>query len=164
MAIGDYAPWKWGRKDRAVERSDEWAPVEQLHRQIGSLLEDFMGGYNLEPFGTKGFTPRVNVSEDEQKVYVSVELPGLEEKDVEVTLSDNALTIRGEKKQEREEKDGKNVHFVERLYGYFQRTIPLACEIDSDNVDAVFKKGVLTITLTKTKAEQSRSKRVTIRQ
>ncbi len=164
MAIGDYAPWKWGKKDRAVSGDEDWAPVDMLHRQIGSLLEDFMGGFRMEPFGGKGFTPRINVSEDEQKVYVTAELPGLDEKEVEVTLSDNALTIRGEKKQEREEKDGKDARFVERSYGYFQRSIPLSCEIDSDHVDAVFKKGVLSVTLTKTKAEQSKSKRITIRQ
>ena len=163
MAIGDSAPWKWGKKDKTNVSGEDWAPINALQRQIGSLLEDFMGGFALEPFG-KEFTPRVNVTEDDQKVYISAELPGLDDKEVEVTLSDNALTIRGEKKQEREEKDGKNVHCVERSYGYFQRSIPLQCEIDSDNVDAVFKKGVLNITLTKTKAEQGKSKRVTIRQ
>ena len=165
MSIRDYAPWKWGKKQNMPTRSGDWEPFDALHRQIGNLLEDFMSGFSMEPFsGSGNFVPKINVSEDEASLKITAELPGMEEKDVEVTLADNAVTIRGEKKIEHEEKSEGSRQYLERSYGYFQRTVPLQCEIDTDNVDAVFKKGVLSVTLTKSKAEQSKAKKISIRQ
>ena len=92
---------------------------------------------------------------------VSVELPGLEDKDVNVSLSRDGLTISGEKRQEKEEKR-RNYYRAERSYGSFKRSIPLPCEVDAGKVDAVFRKGVLTVTLPKALKAQAR-KRITVK-
>lgn len=161
MAIKDIISWHWNKG--RLSPSEGGHPFSLLQRQMNSLFEDFMSGFGFEPVGSRGFTPRVNVSEDDQKLYVEAELPGLSEKDVEVTLTKEALTIRGEKKQEQEKKEGTH-YFAERSYGYFQRVIPLSSEVDEDKVDATFKHGVLSITLNKTPAAQKSSKKIQIRE
>ena len=92
--------------------------------------------------------PRVDVSETDTELKIEAELPGIDEKDVEVVLSDGRLTIKGEKKQEKEEKK-KDYHMVERSYGSFARSIVLPFEADPDKVKATFAKGVLTVTVPK---------------
>ena len=103
------------------------------------------------------FSPRMDVSETDKEIVVSAELPGLADEDIDVSLSLGMLTISGEKKQEKEKK-GRNYYHVERSYGSFQRSIPLPAEVDTNQVDAVFKKGVLTVTLPKTGAAQAGKK------
>ncbi|WKZ57683.1 MAG: Hsp20/alpha crystallin family protein [Bdellovibrionota bacterium] len=115
-----------------------------------------------ERFGS--FNPRVNVVETEREIRVTAELPGMTEKEVELTLAGDALVIRGEKRAEHEEKDeGGRRLYTERSYGSFQRSIPLSCEIEEDKVDASYRNGVLTIVLPKSKAGQSASKKISIR-
>ena len=102
------------------------------------------------------------MSED-QKVYkISAELPGIEAKDIEVSVSGDTLVLKGEKRQEKEEKD-KNYHFSERYYGSFQRSFQLPSSVDRDKVAADFSKGVLTITLPKTAAAQKPVKKIEVR-
>jgi HSP20 family protein len=88
---------------------------------------------------------------------VSAELPGMDDEDIEVSLSRDVLTISGEKKQEKEEK-GRDYYRAERSYGSFRRSIPLPAEVNADKVDAVFSKGVLTITLPKTAKAEGRKR------
>jgi HSP20 family protein len=102
----------------------------------------------------------VDVAEMEDEIKVSAELPGLDNEDIDVSLSDDVLTISGEKKEEKEEK-GKNYYRSERSYGAFRRDIPLPSQVDADKVDAVFQKGVLTITLPKT--AEAKAKKVTVK-
>jgi HSP20 family protein len=109
----------------------------------------------LEPKSTGDLVPRLDVSETEREIKVTAELPGMDEKDVNVTLEGDVLTLKGEKKAEAEEK-GKNFHRVERTYGSFQRVITLPAEVDATKVTAGFKKGVLTVTLAKSPAAQTR--------
>ena len=96
------------------------------------------------------FTPRVDVRDSKKEILVSAELPGMEEKDVHVILNDDRLTIKGEKRAEREGGDADR-HYVERSYGAFSRTIPLPASVDRDKCEATFKNGVLKVTLQKTK-------------
>ena len=105
--------------------------------------------------------PSVDVSETDDEVQVTADLPGLTEKDVEVTLEDGALTIRGEKKEEREEKK-RNYHLVERSYGRFERAVALPHGIDPGKVKARFRNGVLHVTLPKTPENRSRSRAIEI--
>jgi HSP20 family protein len=105
--------------------------------------------------------PQADVSETAKEVRVTVELPGMEEKDLEVSFLDGALTIKGEKNEEHEEEKG-DVYRSERRYGRFERTIPLPAEVDVDNVKASFKKGVLKITLPKTREGQSNRRLIQI--
>ena len=102
------------------------------------------------------FLPRVEVSETGKEVRITTELPGLDEKDVEVTMTNNMLTIKGEKRVEKEEEDEEGDYYhSERSYGYFDRTIALPQGIDADNANAKFKKGVLKVTIPKKPEAQS---------
>ncbi len=146
-------------------------PVKREERDIFSLFreemnrlfDNFFRGFELEPFGGLGtFRPSVNVVEDDKEIRVSAELPGIDEKDIEVSLSKDSLTIKGEKKEEKEDK-GKNYYRMERTYGSFSRTIPLPTEIDADKVKAQFKKGVLTVTLPKTAKAIKETKKIPVK-
>ena len=103
------------------------------------------------------FTPRLDISETEREFIVTAELPGLEEKDVQVEVSGDTLILRGEKKVEREDKS-KNATWTERAYGSFQRRIPLEGEVDPDGITAAMKQGVLTIKLPKSDQSKQHKK------
>jgi HSP20 family protein len=105
--------------------------------------------------------PRVDVSETDTELKIEAELPGIDEKDVEVVLSDGRLTIKGEKKQEKEEKK-KDYHLLERSYGSFARSIALPFEADPDQVKASFAKGVLTVTVPKPPEVKAKEKKIAI--
>jgi HSP20 family protein len=102
----------------------------------------------------------VEISDGEKELTVTAEMPGLEEKDVEVLLEDGVLTLRGEKRSETEDKDRQ---FSERYYGRFERRIPLGCEVQDDKVEARFRNGVLTVSLPKSERAQTQVKRIAIR-
>lgn len=167
MAITDLIPWKkkeLEREDRALIVGQD--PFLTFQQRMNRLFDDFFAGTGLELFGFSNegddlFHPRLDVTETDKDVKVSVELPGMEEKDVDVRLSQNVLTISGQKSRETEEK-GHNYIRTERSYGSFQRSIPLHCPVDASRVDAVFRKGVLTVTLPKAIQEQAR-KRITVK-
>jgi HSP20 family protein len=153
MALTDLVPWKWGEKNVPVKR-EEADPLYALHREMDRLFDDFMGrGFGMTRFGDvmdryDVFNPRVDVTETDQEIKLAAELPGLDEKDIEVSLSGDVLTISGEKKVEHEDKQ-ENYYRMERSYGSFQRSIPLPSEVDSDKIEATFSKGVLHISLPK---------------
>ena len=163
MAIRDLIPWNRGR-DVSVRRSEETNPVLTLHREMNRLFDDVFRGFDLAPFGTDRFSdrgmgwPNIEVSETDKEVQVTAELPGLEQKDVEVEFANGVLAIRGEKKTETQDKDRL---FSERYYGRFERRIPVD-EIEQDKVSASFKNGVLTVTLPKSPSAQQRVRRITI--
>ena len=101
----------------------------------------------------------MEVREDDRNLYVEAELPGIDEKDVEVVLVDNMLTIRGEKRVE--QSDAKQ-HWSERYFGMFERQIPLTADVDGDNVKASFKQGVLRVEIPKTPDAQQRTRRIPV--
>lgn len=164
MAIGDLIPKK--RRDELATRFDFEHPFDALHREMDSLFNSFAKGMDIMPFGLGirqgGFMPKVNVAEDEKALTVTAELPGMDEKDVEVTLTKDSVTLKGEKKAEKEEKD-KGYYRMERSFGSFIRTIPLEVEIDQDKVEAKFSKGVLTIKLPKTIQAQAAYKKIEVK-
>jgi HSP20 family protein len=135
-------------------------PVE---RSFDRLFDEFFNEFRNfglrpfngfeQPFGT--FSPSIDVSETDSEIKVVAEAPGLDEKDIEVSLANNVLTISGEKKVENEHKD-ENYHHVERSYGAFKRSFRLPVEVEADQVDATYKNGVLTITLPKSAAAQAK--------
>jgi HSP20 family protein len=163
MAIRDLIPWSGGR-DLSVRRSEESNPFLALHRQVNRLFDDAFRGFDLTPFGNDRWFdravgwPTIEVSETDKNVKVTAELPGLEEKDVQVELANGALTIKGEKRTETEDKDRL---FSERYYGRFERRIPID-DVDEDKVSAAFKNGVLTVTMPKLPEIQSKVKRIAI--
>lgn len=165
MAIRDLIPWNRGR-EVSVRRGEELSPFLTLHREVNRLFDDMSRGSDLAPFGAadrffdRGFGwPSLEVSETNKEFEVTAELPGLDEKDVEVQLANGVLTIRGEKQTETEDKDRR---FSERFYGHFERRIPVD-DVDEDTVTASFKSGVLTVTLPKTATASDKVKRIAIK-
>ena len=163
VSIKDLFPWKRGEKEIPVKREDEY-PAYALQREMNRLFDNFFRGFSLTPFGESwgGFNPCIDVTETDKEIKVSAELPGLDENDIELTLSNDMLTISGEKKEETEDK-GKNYYRMERSYGSFQRSIALTPGVETDKVEAKFNKGVLTITLPKTAEVQKHVKRIPIK-
>jgi len=136
-------------------------PVLREHGWLNSPREDFFGRF-FEDFGwpslrteEKAFVPAFDVSETDSALIVKVEVPGIEQKDMDISLSNGLLTIKGEKKLEKKE-ENEHFHSVERSYGAFSRTFRLPVEIDTEKVDAGYKDGVLTVTLPKTETAQPR--------
>jgi HSP20 family protein len=157
MRIRELVPWRNRESEHELSRRGEGHdPFAHLEHQMRRYFDDFFGGFDLAPFGkafgdgglTQGLTPKIDVAETSDAVHVTADLPGLSENDVEVTLADGHLHIKGEKHAEKEDKD-KNYHRIERTYGSFQRSIALPAEVDSEKVDASFKNGVLTVVLPK---------------
>lgn len=151
LTMRDLIPWSRGR-DVAAGRAAEH-PLMAFQREFDRLFEDLWRGFDV-PAPDRGertatmITPRIEVTEKEKEFIVTAELPGLQEKDVEVTLTDNVLSIRGEKKLEKSEKE-EGYTYSERSYGAFERRIPIEAEVLAENVVAKFADGVLTVTLPK---------------
>ncbi len=154
--------------------------LERLHEEVDRLFEDVGFGWPLPPFGRGIFdlepfarveralapvgavTPRVDITENDREITVSAELPGLDEKDIEVVLSDDVLTIKGEKKEEEEERE-RGYYLIERRYGAFQRSFRLPETVDKSKIDAAFKKGILTIHLPKRAKAKAAEKKIKIK-
>jgi len=166
MALGDLVPWKRRQRDLDIRR-DYDSPFRTLAREMNRFFDDFRSRFDIEPFGfSRGeagaFMPSVDVTEDDKEVRITSELPGLDEKDIDITLSKDSVTIKGEKKQEMEDK-GKDYYRMERSYGSFQRMIPLPAEIDQDKAQAEFKKGILKVRLPKTAEAQKAQKKIEVK-
>jgi len=162
MAMKDLVLWKWGEKQAPVKREQE--PFYALQRDMNRLFDEFFSDFGLRPFGEswRSFSPSIDVTETDQEIKMSAELPGLDDNDIEVKLANDILTISGEKKQEKED-NNKHYDRLERSYGSFQRSIPLPPGVETDKVDATFNKGVLTITIPKAAAAQSHIKKIPIK-
>ena len=150
-----------------ARRRQQRDPFYALQSRTNHLFDDFFDGFGLEPFSRlatlqDSFVPSVNVTEDEKEIVVSTELPGIDQKDVELSLDDGILTIKGQKKQQQENKD-ENCYRMERSYGSFERRIGLPSEVDRDKSTADFKKGVLTIHLPKIEQEKLKAKKIDIK-
>ncbi len=141
---------------RDVARAGD--PFLSLQREMNRLFDDAFGGYLTPARGNGGdgarqLIPSVDVKETDKAIEIEAELPGVEEKDVQVTLEDKVLTIKGEKKAEKEETK-KDYYSCERSYGSFLRSFELPANVDAGKVDATFSKGVLKVTVPKVVAAQ----------
>jgi HSP20 family protein len=128
-------------------------PFSALQQEIDRLFEGFSRGF--AGFPSVELMPSTDVSETDKEIEITTELPGLEEKDIQLNVSDNVLTIRGEKKNEREETK-KDYRLVERSYGSFTRSVQLPDGVNADNIKAVMSKGVLKVTVPKPAPAQTK--------
>jgi HSP20 family protein len=146
-------PWR----SRSPQHEDDWTghPFEMLHRELNNLFDTYYRGAG-RPGRRTVLSAGFELSEADDEVQVKVELPGMDEKDIQVTIDENLLTIRGERKEQKETKK-RNYHVSEMSYGGYSRTIPLPAEVDAGKAQARFKRGVLTLNLPKT--EQAKAKR-----
>jgi HSP20 family protein len=133
-----------------------------IQREINRVFDNFIrGGVQAdENFAASYWTPAVDIVEQENEYVVKMELPGVNKDEVKISLESNILTIKGEKKQEKEEQS-KNLHRIERSYGSFQRSFTLPTTVKSDKIDAVFKDGVLSVSLPK--AEEAKPKQIEVK-
>jgi len=165
MAIKSLLPSLRKRAETPAKREEEH-PFYSLQREMNRLFDDFFRGFDLEPFGAMedryaGFSPSIDVRESDAEFTIKAEIPGIDEKDVEVLVSDDAVTLKGEKKEEQEDK-GKDYYRLERSYGSFHRVIPLPKGVNLEKVEATFKNGILTVKLPKTEEAQSKGKKIPI--
>ena len=185
MNLKKLAPWNWFKREnesdgRAVpvnmgysigNRSVSMTPLHCVFDEIDRLFDTAFNRFGLSPFGEnpnllEGMSgsilkPRLDLGATEKEYTVSVEIPGVNEKDVQLEISNNTLTICGEKKQKTEEKN-KSYYRVERSYGSFQRVLSLPEDADQGGVKAIFKKGLLTITIPRKALPGSKVKQVEI--
>lgn len=152
----------------------EWRPFETLRREIDRMFDDVAGGFWRSPFRTMlaepsgrselpwVSAPPVDVVEKEGEYQITAELPGLEQKDIQVSCTGSTLTIKGEKKEEKEEKH-KDYYLSERHFGAFQRAFSIPQDVDAGKIDAKFKNGVLTLTLPKTAEAKKNEKKIEVK-
>lgn len=174
------APWNWFKKEQETQQASSQLPISkstvpavapattldpllQLHREVDRLFDDAFRGFGLSwprltspglaasPWPTM-LRPSLDIEETEKQYRITVEVPGVDEKDIQLTLEDDILWIRGEKRHESAHQDG-HYHRVERSYGSFQRALNLPANAQQDSIKATFKNGVLTITVDKREME-----------
>lgn len=187
MDIKKLAPWNWFKKEEEesgatvpVKRADSLAntargasshPIVQLQREMDRLFENAFHGFGFSPFRSELFTPltdsgllrpQVDVGASDKEYSITVEVPGVDEKDVKIEIVNDTMTIRGEKKQEKEEKE-KNYYRVERSYGSFHRVLSLPEDVNQDDIKATFKNGVLTIKMPRKALPKSDVKQIDIK-
>lgn len=156
--------------------SGEWRPLANLRHEIDRLFDDFGWGFARRPFGRTLFdvepfwrgelsfdkAPAVDIAEKEKEYEITAELPGMDEKNIDVKFADGVLTIKGEKTEEKEEKK-KDYYLSERRFGLFQRSFQVPDGVDADKLEASFKNGVLTVVLPKSPEAQRREKKIPIK-
>ena len=156
-------------------KASDWQPFDALRNQVDRLFHDFQTGFlqapsyrsllDIEPFWRRDFgfnvTPAIDIVEKEKAFEVTAELPGLDVKNIDLQLSDNVLTIKGEKQEEKEEK-AKDRYVSERRYGSFRRSLQVPSSVDADKIEASFKGGVLTVTLPKSPEAQKKQKTIPV--
>ncbi len=171
MTLKQIIPWRWGGL-RTLEEEDRpfesfFHGMDALQKQMDLLFEDFWkgSGHSSLMSNPRNFAlvnPRLDETEDDKAFHVKIELPGMDQEDVDITLSDGLLIIRGEKKQEEEDR-GKDFYRSERTFGAFRRTLPIPVDVDESKIEASFKKGVLNITLPKTEEAKRKIKHITVK-
>jgi HSP20 family protein len=163
MNMRDLIPW--GRNERSSVpgpyRNEEMSPFLTLHREMNRLFDDMFSRFDspMASFLERKPWPSLEVVETDKDIRISAELPGMDEKDVEVSFSDDVLTIKGEKKAQIDDKDRQ---FTERFYGRFERRIPLPLQVESERAEASFDNGVLTVTLPKSPQAEARTRRIAV--
>jgi HSP20 family protein len=166
MTIRDLIPWS--RQENRLpspvngERDTDSHPLLSLHREVNRLFDDVFRGFgvrSLPGFERSLDWPQVELAETDADIRVTVELPGLDEKDVDIQVEEGVLTIRGEKRAEVEDRERG---YSERSYGRFERRIGLPRGIDRDKASATYRNGVLTVTLPRTEAANENVRRIPV--
>ena len=146
MALNELVPGRFGR--RPGPRPTGPSAFERMHEEMDRLFDDFMPQFSTRGLSAPASFGSVDLTETDNGLELQADLPGMEEKDIDITLRNGALVINAERRQESEEKK-KNFYRSERVYGAVSRTIPLPYEVEEDKIDARFHNGVLTVQLPK---------------
>lgn len=162
MKLGSLVPWR-ERSEPAI-RDDVYDPVSAFRRDVDRMFDNFFSDFGVPTLrsGSASVTPTIDATETDKDFVITAELPGLDEKDFEVTLTGDLLTIKGEKKSEHEERNGGS-YYSERRFGSFSRSLRLPFEVKDRNIDATYKKGVLTVRVPKPAEAQTVAKRIEVK-
>lgn len=164
------------KNEKATPATRFLTPFDSLRREIDRMFDDFGGGFwrspfrlptfDLAPLGSRDVAwstvPAIDITETDKAYEITAELPGSDEKNVEVKVANGVLTIKGEKQEEKEEKK-KDYYLRERNYGSFERSFQVPDGVDTDKIEANFKKGVLTVTLPKKPEVQAAAKKIDVK-
>jgi HSP20 family protein len=159
MKLGSLIPWR-DRSQLSI-RDDVYDPFTAFRRDMDRMFDDFFTVFGA-PALRSSANPTVDVTETEKDFIVTAELPGLDEKDFEVTLAGDVLTIKGEKKSAHEERNG-DAYYAERRFGAFARALRLPFEVKDEKVDATYEKGVLTVRVPKPADVQHAVRRIAVK-
>src|SRR5579871_5165540 len=143
----------------AITRWDPFREVMALQNRVNNLFREMNEGDS--PLTTASFVPAVDIYEDSKKVVLKLEVPGIEEKDLDIRVENNTLTVKGERKFEKEEKQ-ENFHRIERRYGSFYRAFTLPSTVDMEHINANYKNGVLVLELSKKPEAQPKQIKVNV--
>ena len=143
----------------AITRWDPFREVATLQNRVNSLFREMNDGDS--PLTTASFVPAVDIYEDPKKVVLKLEVPGIEEKDLDVRVENNTLTVKGERKFEKEEKE-ENFHRIERRYGSFYRAFTLPSTVDTEHIGASYNAGVLKLELSKKAEAQPKQIKISV--
>jgi HSP20 family protein len=181
MDIKKLAPWNWFKKEQEgntlpIRRQDtktQYAdPFTQIRQEIDKVFDSAFKGLGFPSIGlgrelspmaqTDWLKPTLDIGASDKEYTISVELPGVDENEIQVELVNDTLKIKGEKKQEKEEKE-RNYYRMERSYGSFQRTLSLPEDADQDDIKAVYKNGVMSITIPRKAASKTEAKQIEVK-
>lgn len=186
MSAKKWIPWNWFKKEEDAAGSTVPVrhtsgrnrtqalnrPLEHFHLEVDRLFDQALRGFGFSPFGFNQalgppgngamLKPTLDLSANDKEYTIAVEIPGVDENDVNLEIVNDTLTIQGEKKHENEEK-GKNYYRMERSYGSFQRTLSLPDDVDQDNVTAAFNNGVLTVTMPRKALPQGNVRQIEVK-
>lgn len=165
MTVYHLSPWR--RKSGVATDDSEIQSLRTVRCDIDSVFDNFFSHLNwaptLQDLNTNSFlSPSLDITETDKEYHISMELPGVDEKEVDISFSNGLLTVKGEKKAE-EKKEGKNYHRVERSYGMFQRSVSLPEGINPDAINATFTHGVLNINIPKPEEKKPEVKKINIK-
>lgn len=167
MELRELMPWRKTERAPLSTREGDGNPFATLRKEMNRVFDNFFSGLEetslamSSPFDGR-FSPKIELSESDSEYKISAELPGVNEKDVDISVSKDALTISGEKRSEHSEEKG-SFKRTERFYGSFHRVIPLNGEVDTEKAEASYKNGVLTITLPKSESAKSSTRRIEVK-
>lgn len=164
MNIGSLIPWR-DKSNVPVNRDEAADPFVTFRREVDRIFDDFFNGFGrgLPAWGgASGVAPTLDIADTDKEIVITAELPGLDERDFEVTLARDVLTIRGEKKAHAESQNG-DAYYVERRFGQFSRSVRLPFEAGDENVEARYDKGVLTIRVPKPADAQRFVRRIEVK-
>lgn len=166
MALRDLAIWN--KKNDNYRNANLPSPFRSVQSEIDRFFDGFFNDFERFPSSLLNkersgvFSPKIDISNDESSIEVNAELPGLNEKDIQVSLKDDVLTIKGEKKSG-DEKKSKDFYRVERRFGSFERSIRVPQEVDAEKIKASFKNGVLNVTLPKSEKARENIRKIEVK-